>query len=303
MTGRPDEDAREQRRRSDLFRRLHYHEEPRDEHECAPAQVSNESERIVSRRDRGAGNDEERRSERGQPEGDMRIRRSEESGRDEAEAHEHVATALREQLRGRLAGKRAREGASEEEPERDVRDEDRQDARDQKPLEPATERRHSSIEQDEVRGVRYRQHERRRIGHEGTHEQVRQRVDLRYADGGENRGRQHDRGRVVREERGDDDPDAVDRGKEAAARAARPADATDLDLPAIGDEVLTTDETSLNLRAATTRLEIDFIQRALARSGGNRSEAARLLGLARPQLYAKMRDLGLVMPERSGAKE
>lgn len=67
--------------------------------------------------------------------------------------------------------------------------------------------------------------------------------------------------------------------------------------------MLTTDETSLNLRAATTRLEIDFIQRALARSGGNRSEAARLLGLARPQLYAKMRDLGLVMPERSGAKE
>ena len=75
-------------------------------------------------------------------------------------------------------------------------------------------------------------------------------------------------------------------------------DAGDLDLPESNDS--TVDETSLNLRAATTRLEIDLIQRALVRSGGNRAEAARLLGLARPQLYAKMRDLGLAMPDRGG---
>ena len=80
-------------------------------------------------------------------------------------------------------------------------------------------------------------------------------------------------------------------------------DVADLDLPAPGPEAVEGDETSLNLRAATTRLEIDLVKRALVRSNGNRAEAARLLGLARPQLYAKMRDLGLAMPERGSSKE
>jgi two-component system, NtrC family, response regulator AtoC len=49
----------------------------------------------------------------------------------------------------------------------------------------------------------------------------------------------------------------------------------------------------LSLHAAVARLEKDFIQRALERAGGNRSAAARLLGIGRPQLYAKIEEHGL----------
>jgi two-component system, NtrC family, response regulator AtoC len=52
----------------------------------------------------------------------------------------------------------------------------------------------------------------------------------------------------------------------------------------------------LNLKRATDALERRFIQKALERAGGNRAEAARLLGIGRPNLYAKMRELGLVLP-------
>ena len=41
-----------------------------------------------------------------------------------------------------------------------------------------------------------------------------------------------------------------------------------------------------------------MVERALERSGGNRAEAARLLGIARPQLYTKMDDHGLSDPKR-----
>ena len=50
----------------------------------------------------------------------------------------------------------------------------------------------------------------------------------------------------------------------------------------------------LNLRRATDALERRLIQKALERAGGNRAEAARLLGIGRPNLYAKMRELGVV---------
>jgi DNA-binding NtrC family response regulator len=52
----------------------------------------------------------------------------------------------------------------------------------------------------------------------------------------------------------------------------------------------------LNLKRATDALERRYIQKALERAGGNRAEAARLLGIGRPNLYAKMKDLGLVLP-------
>jgi DNA-binding NtrC family response regulator len=45
-------------------------------------------------------------------------------------------------------------------------------------------------------------------------------------------------------------------------------------------------------------LEKHLLERALERSGGNRAEAARLLGIARPQLYTKMDDHGLTDPRR-----
>jgi DNA-binding NtrC family response regulator len=53
------------------------------------------------------------------------------------------------------------------------------------------------------------------------------------------------------------------------------------------------DEDDLDLRRATATLERRLIEKALARSSGNRAEAARLLGIGRPNLYAKMRELNL----------
>jgi DNA-binding NtrC family response regulator len=53
------------------------------------------------------------------------------------------------------------------------------------------------------------------------------------------------------------------------------------------------DDDDLDLRRATAALERRLIERALARAAGNRAEAARLLGIGRPNLYAKMRELGL----------
>jgi DNA-binding NtrC family response regulator len=50
---------------------------------------------------------------------------------------------------------------------------------------------------------------------------------------------------------------------------------------------------SLSLRDAVARLERRMIERALLRANGNRSEAARQLGIGRPQLYAKMDEHGL----------
>jgi len=48
-----------------------------------------------------------------------------------------------------------------------------------------------------------------------------------------------------------------------------------------------------DLPSATARLEEMLIRRALARSAGNRTEAARLLGIHRQLLYTKMRRYGL----------
>lgn len=53
------------------------------------------------------------------------------------------------------------------------------------------------------------------------------------------------------------------------------------------------DEEDLDLRAAVAALEKRMIERALQRSGGNRSKAAARLGIARPQLYAKMKEHGI----------
>jgi DNA-binding NtrC family response regulator len=50
---------------------------------------------------------------------------------------------------------------------------------------------------------------------------------------------------------------------------------------------------SLPLRDAIDALEKHLVVRALEKAGGNRSEAARLLGIARPQLYTKIDEHGL----------
>jgi len=47
------------------------------------------------------------------------------------------------------------------------------------------------------------------------------------------------------------------------------------------------------LPEAVARLEVTMIRRALSRSGGNRAEAARLLGIHRQLLYEKLRQHGI----------
>jgi len=59
-----------------------------------------------------------------------------------------------------------------------------------------------------------------------------------------------------------------------------------------------TDE--LSLHAGVARVEKELILRALERAKGNRSAAARLLGIARPQLYAKLEEHGLGGPRGEG---
>ncbi|MGC4092921.1 MAG: helix-turn-helix domain-containing protein [Polyangiaceae bacterium] len=53
------------------------------------------------------------------------------------------------------------------------------------------------------------------------------------------------------------------------------------------------EEPSSNLHEAVARLERRMIVNALRDSQGNRSEAARRLGIARAQLYAKIEEYGI----------
>jgi Nif-specific regulatory protein len=53
----------------------------------------------------------------------------------------------------------------------------------------------------------------------------------------------------------------------------------------------------LPLNEATERFQVDYIHKSIARVKGNVSEAAKLLGLHRSNLYRKMRQLGMETPE------
>ncbi|MBN8893043.1 MAG: sigma-54-dependent Fis family transcriptional regulator [Rhodospirillales bacterium 70-18] len=63
-----------------------------------------------------------------------------------------------------------------------------------------------------------------------------------------------------------------------------------------------TDWLAGDLPGAVARLETAMLRRALAEAGGNRAEAARLLGIHRQLLYEKLRRYGLAVSEnRTGA--
>jgi len=49
----------------------------------------------------------------------------------------------------------------------------------------------------------------------------------------------------------------------------------------------------LPLKDATEKFQREHIERAIERAGKNMSDAAKLLGLHRPNLYRKMRDLDM----------
>ena len=79
--------------------------------------------------------------------------------------------------------------------------------------------------------------------------------------------------------------DVGDLPESLRARRARPA-------PPVADD------DDLSLHGAVARVEKQLILRALERAKGNRSAAARLLGIGRPQLYAKLEEHGLGGPAR-----
>jgi DNA-binding NtrC family response regulator len=56
------------------------------------------------------------------------------------------------------------------------------------------------------------------------------------------------------------------------------------------------------MRDAVSSLEKRMIAQALERAHGNRSEAARQLGIGRPLLYAKMDEYGISRGERAGGE-
>ena len=78
-----------------------------------------------------------------------------------------------------------------------------------------------------------------------------------------------------------------------AAGAALPAFAADEAPPRTERLQVTDPYLEMPLRDALAALERRMIEHALAKSGGNRAEAARILGIARPQLYAKMEEHGM----------
>jgi DNA-binding NtrC family response regulator len=53
----------------------------------------------------------------------------------------------------------------------------------------------------------------------------------------------------------------------------------------------------LGLSQATNRFQSDYIERAIKRNSGNMTETARMLGLHRSNLYRKMRQLGMNVPD------
>jgi two-component system response regulator AtoC len=65
---------------------------------------------------------------------------------------------------------------------------------------------------------------------------------------------------------------------------------------------LPADDDDLSMHGAVARLEKQLIVRALDRAKGNRSAAARLLGIGRPQLYAKLEEHGLGGPRTEGTE-
>ena len=51
------------------------------------------------------------------------------------------------------------------------------------------------------------------------------------------------------------------------------------------------------------KIERELIERALAQTGGNKTEAAALLGMTRPRLYRRLVQLGMAGEATSEAEE
>jgi len=62
-------------------------------------------------------------------------------------------------------------------------------------------------------------------------------------------------------------------------------------------------EETIELEDFLARVEKELIERAMKRAGGNKSKAAKLLGLTRPRLYRRLVQLGLAEEESEQASE
>ena len=54
----------------------------------------------------------------------------------------------------------------------------------------------------------------------------------------------------------------------------------------------------IDLESFLSKIEIELIERALNQSQGNKTKAARLLGMNRPRLYRRLKELGLLVEEQ-----
>jgi DNA-binding NtrC family response regulator len=90
---------------------------------------------------------------------------------------------------------------------------------------------------------------------------------------------------------GGDVIDAPDLPAAVRAGGARAASATSATTATSGDDRSAYDD--MPLREAVSALEKRLIERALDRAKHNRAEAARILGIARTQLYAKLEEHGI----------
>jgi DNA-binding NtrC family response regulator len=86
----------------------------------------------------------------------------------------------------------------------------------------------------------------------------------------------------------------------ARGRSVAPRDLPRVMLHSVENAALATDRPQpIDLDAYLSRVESTLVLRALELAGGNKAEAARLLGVSRPRLYRKLEQMGLIEPMSS----
>ena len=147
---------------------------------------------------------------------ELECRGEDEDGGGEDDSEERCAADGSEMdVHDRTIASRVEIGAGET-AKKNVRDENGCDGGKREHREPAHERRHVGVEDDEVGGVGNGQHETGGVGYEGAGEQIGHGPGLCVPDRCQYGGSEHDGGGVVGHEDGDGGSDQVDEREEAA---------------------------------------------------------------------------------------